>query len=160
MPGDSIVTWDGVDRTFPRQWYRSAIPGAMVLTMCGLFTYHTPEALWLAVAIACVGSVACLLLHGGLIVTPTGLAWYTFCPRWRYRVVPWDAVLDVRRTLGFLEPIRLDVRHGRYEPWVWGKPQPNRVLTLEVWSNGYASGQDLWDAIRTNRPADAHPTVA
>ena len=104
--------------------------------------------------------VASLLSHGGLVVSPDGLAWYILRPRWRYRVVPWNAVFEVHRTFGFLEPIRLDVRQGRYEPWVWGKPQPNRVLTLEVWSNGYAGGSVLWETIRANRPAEVLPTVA
>lgn len=160
MPSESSDGREKTGRIFSRQWYRSAIPGLIAVSLCGLLTSRTPETLWLAVGIACVGVVASLLSHGGLIVSPDGLAWYIFRPQWRYRVVPWTAVLEVRKTFGVLEPIRLDVRQDRYEPWVWDEPQSNRVLTLEVWSNGYAGGSELWETIRANCPVGVRPTVA
>lgn len=144
---------DDAGRAFPQQWYRCVLPGVFVLGACGLFVSRTLSATVPAVLVALFGVALCLLLHGGLIVSAGGIGWYVLRPRWRYRFVPWDAVLDVRRPFGFFEPIRLNVRHGRYEPWVWGEPQPNRVLTLEVWSNGYTGGERVWDTIRAYRSA-------
>jgi hypothetical protein len=62
------------------------------------------------------------------------------------------SVLDVQKTLfSLLHPIRLIVEHGRYEPWVWGTARRDRQLDIEIWPNGDAGGEAIWDVIRAFR---------
>jgi hypothetical protein len=133
---------------FKRHWWRSVIPGIFFIFAFGSFAYRVPEATGLAVVGACLGVALCALLHGGLIISSNGIAWYFVRPAWRYRVVPWDKVRDVRKTVfGLMEPVRLIVDHDRYELWVWGNPRPDRMMEIEIRTIGYAGGEAIWDTI-------------
>lgn len=132
---------------FRRHWWRTAIPAAFAVVMFGLFVHHVPAAVGVAVPSLGLLLLLCAALHGGVTVSREGIAWYILRPKWRYRVIPWSAVLDVRKSLFGLNPVRLIVEHRRYEPWVWGTEQPDRRSEVEVWPNGYAGGEALWDTI-------------
>jgi hypothetical protein len=145
-------------RQFRRQLHRLVFPCLFVVGMFGYFAYRVPGAIWVAIPAIGIGLLFCLLLHGGLIISSEGIEWYILCPQWRYRMIPWDAVLDVRRAFDFLGPIRLEVKNDRYEMWIWGKPNPDRALTIEIWSNGYSGGETILNTIlafRSSREAVA-----
>lgn len=136
---------------FRRQWYRTAIPSAFAFATFGLFAYHIPNGIWVAVPALCMTLLFCSLLHGGLIISHEGIAWYILHPKWRYRSIPWPAVLEVRRTLfGIFHPIHLTVEHGRYEVWIW-TPQRDRQMCIMIRTNGYSSGNEIWDVLRDFR---------
>ena len=82
------------------------------------------------------------------MISSEGIEWYILRPKWRYRAIPWRAVLDVRKSLFGLQPIRLIVEHARYEPWLWGTPQRDRQMDIEIWPNAYTGGEAIWDVIR------------
>lgn len=145
-------------RHFRRQWYRFAIPSAFAVLAFGQFAYYVPDALWIAMIGLCLSISLCAMLHGGLIVSREGIEWYILHPRWRYRVVPWDAVLDIRKTLFVLHPIRLIVEEGRYERWLWGTPRPDRRMDIEIWPRGYSGGRALWDLLHEYWSSSHHPT--
>jgi len=133
---------------FRRHWYRAAIPGAFAVASFGLFAYRVPDGIWVAIPLLCLSLLFCALLHGGLIISSEGIEWYILRPKWRYRAIPWQAVLDVRKTRLGLHPLRLIVQHGRYELWLWGAPQPDRQMDIEIWPNAYSGGEAIWDAIQ------------
>jgi hypothetical protein len=134
-------------RHFRRHWWRAVVPGAFAIGLFGMFAHRIPDGVWAAVPGLAFVLVLCAALHGGLVVSPAGIEWYAVRPRWRYRAVPWDAVLDVRGgPLGLL-PARLIVKPGRYEPWVWGKPS-DRPMEFELWPTGYAGGEEMMSTLR------------
>ena len=114
----------------------------------GQFAYRIPDGIWVAIPFLCFSLLFCAFLQGGLIISGEGIEWYILRPKWRYRAIPWQAVLDVRKTRFGLHPIGLIVEHGRYEPWLWGTPQRDRQMDIDIWSNGYAGGEAIWDAIQ------------
>lgn len=133
---------------FRRHLHRAVIPAVFAVVVFALFAYRIPDALWVAIPGLCFCLLLCVLLHGGLIISHEGIAWYILRPTWRYRTIPWQAVLDVRKTLfGLLHPIRLIVKDGRYEPWLWGTPRPNRRRDIAIWPYSYTGGEAVWDVI-------------
>jgi hypothetical protein len=137
------------------------IPGIFAVTVFGVFAYRIDGGFWLAVLGICLSLAFCALLHGGLVISHEGIEWYILRPKWRYRFIPWHVVLDVRKSLfGVLHPIRLIVKHGRYEPWLWGTPQPDRKMDVEIWPNGYADGEAIWDTIHQFWSSRDHGDVA
>jgi hypothetical protein len=135
------------------------IPCAFAAFSFGAFAIEVPGATWLALAGVALSVLFCLVLHGGIVVSDRGIEWYAVHPRWRYRFVPWDCVLDVRKSIFGLQPIHLIVKHGRYEPWVWGRPRRGERMDIEIWSIGYAGGDAIWDAVRSRSPKN-HQTAS
>lgn len=153
MPNLSPAPRDDVDRRhFPRQWFRSLIPFGFAVVAFGMFADRVPGGVWYAVPGLCLVTAFALALHGGLILTRDGIEWYAVHPRWRFRRVPWSAVLDARPGwLGAGHSVRLVVADGRYEPWVWGTPEPGGRREVVVHTRDLAEGAAVWDAIRDAR---------
>lgn len=132
-------------RYFHQQWWRSLIPCLFSLVVFGIYAFqHLAMGL-----VACVFSVLfCVLMHRGLIVSSQGIAWYLVRPQWRYRFIPWSAVHDVRRSpIAMRNCIQLMVRHDRYEIWIWGKPNPDRQMSIEIWIQGFTDGHAIEETI-------------
>ncbi len=91
---------------FRRHWHRTVIPAVFAIAAFGLFAHRVPDSLWVAVPALCFSLLFCALLHGGLIISREGIAWYILHPKWRYRVIPWQAVLDVRKDV--FQPVSSD----------------------------------------------------
>lgn len=119
-------------RHFRRQWHRSVIPSVVAIATFGLFAYRIPDGLGIAIPGICFILALCGLMHGGLIVSRDGIEWYVLRPKWRYRKIPWHAVLDARRNRFRNPEVRLVVESGRYEPWVWGTPRRDRVAEIPI----------------------------
>lgn len=135
-------------RHFRRHWWRAAIPVLVGIAMFVGFAIQIPQGVWVAI----VGCLVVLLIGslqlGGLIISRDGLAWYVLRPQWTYREIPWDAVLEIReRTFG-MYPMRLILREGRYEPWFWGTPNPERTIEVQIWPSGFTGGHGIYEAMR------------
>jgi hypothetical protein len=116
----------------------------------------------LVYAVPLMGLMLALVALGnsGLIVSREGIEWYALHPNWRFRKIPWHAVVDVRKgLLGLGGWISLTVESGRYEPWAWGTPRPGRQLTIEIRPLALVRGDEVLDAIR-NRLALAREVAA
>jgi hypothetical protein len=137
------------DRHFRPQRWRFAIIFVIAAGTLGGIAWFAPVALLYAVPVFAVVLAVVAFAHAGLILTDEGIEWYALRPRWRFRKIPWHAVLEVKRSLfGLFGPIRLVVEFGRYEAWVWGTPRPGRRLDFEIWTRGLVGGEELLPAIQ------------
>ncbi|HVL12957.1 MAG TPA: hypothetical protein VM529_10355 [Gemmata sp.] len=128
------------------------IPFAVGLVAIAATAWFAPLALLYTVPTIAVALAIVSLGNAGLIVTRDGIEWYALRPRWRFRAVPWDAVIDVRRSLfGRGNAIRLKVKPGRYEPWIWGTPHPDRPQTIVIHLIPLCDRDDLLTAIQAAR---------
>jgi hypothetical protein len=120
---------------FRRQLHRAIVPALFAIgSFVGFaLTVTVPGTTGYAIAGAGLSVLLCAALHGGLILTDDGIAWYILRPAWRYRFIPWSAVRDVRKFLFVLHPVRLIMKPGERE--------------LCVWPKEYIGGERLWDAI-------------
>lgn len=122
---------------------------AITLTALGLIAAKFPMALWYAFPLFGLVLVLAAFLNAGLILSDEGIAWYAVHPGWRFRKVPWSAVLDVHRGLfGLGGQIVLVVKSGRYEPWVWGTPRRDEQIEIEIWPNTLASGEEVLPSLQ------------
>jgi hypothetical protein len=87
-------------------------------------------------------------LNAGLILSREGIEWYALTPRWRFRKVPWDAVLGVRgQHHDGRGVLYLIVESGCYERWVWGTPHEGRTAIIEIRLGTVVRGAELAEAI-------------
>jgi hypothetical protein len=136
-------------KVFHPQWWRTGLIGAIALTLIGVVGWRLPTALWVCVPMLGLTLVLAAFLHAGLILSRRGIEWYAIHPQWRFRKVPWHAVRDVRRGLfGFGGQIVLTVESGCYEVWVWGRPRRDREITIEIYPNALARGEEVWGSIQ------------
>lgn len=147
MP-QSATRSDFDQRLFRRAWFRLVIPLLFAAVMFGIALHQRPEQFAYALGGFGIVTCFCLLLHGGVLVSTSGIAWYVLTPRWRYRVVPWDAVRGLSRCRWGQRKILLDVQPGRYEPWVWGSPQPDRPMTILLDTRNLAEGDAVWPTLQ------------
>lgn len=132
---------------FRRQQYRLAIPCLFAAVMFGLFAYNVPNGRWVAAPALGLTLLFASLLHGGLVLSPEGIAWYVLTPRWRYRFIPWGAVIEAQKSRFGQPRIRVTAEPGRYEPWVWGAVRPGRPIGVTIWTRNYADGEHIWPAV-------------
>lgn len=133
---------------FSRQLHRTIIPCLFALWLFGAFAYSIPNGIWYAIPFFCLAVLFCLSLHRGLIISQDEIVWYILRPKWRYRVIPWHAVTDVRVGRFFGPGVRLTVKSGQYEPWVWGSPRPTREMEIDIWTQEFAKRRSLQEAIQ------------
>ncbi|MEZ6142462.1 MAG: hypothetical protein R3B84_18035 [Zavarzinella sp.] len=134
--------------TFRRQWHRSILPAIFALGVGLMTTYYQPGAALIALPICVLIAIGCIVSHTGITITSTEITWFLLNPRWRYRTVPWAVVLDIRKTLKILHPVRLIVQHGKYEPWAWGTVKPGKKMEVLIWTNAFHRGYELWDTLQ------------
>jgi hypothetical protein len=125
------------------------IPFAIGGAALGLIAWFAPLALFFAAPVLGVILAIGALGNAGVILSPEGIEWYALDPRWRFRKVPWHAVVEVRKgILGIGGRIRLVVHAGRYEPWVWGTPTPGSLDDIEMHPVVLVRGDELLEALR------------
>ncbi len=133
-------------RVFRPYLFRLAIPAVIVTAATAWIGWWSPPALLVVVPFFSV--IVALIATGNATVTlsPAGIEWHTLLPRWRFRHVPWEAILSVRRSLfGFGNRIDLTVAPGRYEPVVWGSA--DRPQTIDVWQTTVVRGGEFVEAV-------------
>jgi hypothetical protein len=122
---------------------------------CGVAVTYLVAAAWFAPVAPLFGiplMVLCATIgaftNAGIILSGDGIAWYALVPRWRFRVVPWQAVRGVRRNFfGRGGVVYITVESGRYEPTVRGEPRPGRTEILEVWLRTVVNSDELVPAV-------------
>lgn len=133
-------------RVFRPYFFRLAIPTVIVTAATAWIGWWSPPALPFVVPFFSV--ILALIATGNATVTlsPAGIEWYAVLPRWRFRHIPWEAILSVRQSLfGFGNRIDLTVTPGRYEPVVWGSADQPR--TIDVWQTTFVRGGEFVEAV-------------
>jgi hypothetical protein len=144
----STVGNDSARPLFRRQWHRLVIPCAFAVLAFGMFAYRVPNGVWYAAPGLGVILGLAVGLHRGVVLTRDGIEWFVVQPRWRYRRVPWSALIEVRPGwFGAGQAVRLVVADGRYEPWVWGTPKVGGRREVVITTRDLAGGAALYDAI-------------
>ncbi len=156
----------------PPEFYRPKL--AFLLFPFGIAAIFIVGIAWmqpliLAIVVPFFALVLTLVATGnsGLILSPEGLEWYALHPRWRFRKVPWHAIVSTRNgffQLGYAPfgPVLLTVEFGQYERWVWGKPRRDKHATIEIWTRHLVCGKNLWESIERwrNEHENARTPVA
>ena len=151
---------------FSPQRHRLVIPFTLAAVALVGIGWLAPAALLFSVPMFAVILAVVSAGNPGLIVSHEGLQWYALRPRWRFRKVPWDAVVDARRgAFGLGTSIHVVVRSGKYEPWAWGTPELDGQAAIDIWPMALRGGDAVFPTIRnwlswydqvTGVGADAH----
>lgn len=144
---------------FPPQQYRFMIGAVLAVAAIGAAGWLAPLALLFVVPLFAVVLAIGAFSNAGLILSDDGIEWYALRRKWRFRKVPWSAVIGVRRRFLGLDPIVLTVEGGRYERWVWGTPRRDRPIDFGIWTNALVGGGDVLAALR-RRLAEREPATA
>src|SRR5262245_53112565 len=132
----------------PRRFFLVFPCATAALTMA-VIGWQFPIALWSAVPLIGLALALTAFGNAGLILSREGVEWYALSPKWRFRRVPWHAVLGVRRGLfGLGNRIDLIVLSGHYEPWAWGTPRRDQQRVLEIWPTALVRGDEVLEAIK------------
>jgi len=132
----------------PQQW-RFGIAAVLMTVTLAATAWMAPVSLLGTVPLFAIVLAVAAFGNPGVILSEEGIAWYALRSGWRFRKIPWQAVLEAKRSfLGLLGPVRLVVESGRYEVLVWGTPRPGRNLDVEIWTNALVGGEELLQALR------------
>lgn len=142
MPASSITTRIFV--AHQRPFYASLLVSLFSLMLGIALAPNVLPTLIPLLLFVCLVARCC---SASVLLDQRGISWFIFTPRWCYRTIPWDAIIDIKPTPIVSRQLAIRTTPGRFEPTLWDSTSP-RPMRYGMSTMQFRDGDQLLQAMQ------------